>query len=472
MRPYHLLVPSENIALSDKNTKLTYNEFIKEIHKINAWYKEQGYHDGHRISVVGINSVHTYLYLFAAALDMCATTLPWGEDLKQAYKNGEEGDWKFRLDANKSNAIVYVNLDGTVDLEHLHYEKSTVLDKEIMLYYSSGTSHPYGWTKSYPVPYELDENNYGTSQDVTHYYRERGNKWYRSPETNRTINSMGPYIGWGQEVTFTTIAKGGHCHLIYEQEEYAEAAKWVKPTWLAGFPLAWQKVIDKGDNGGHSIEVFEYSGAALIDGQKEEFEKFFGHSNWICGYGDAATGMTLVNYSNNFDTIGKPIECLVNSGAEYRLSKENSTIEFRGPMTPDGDWWDTGDIAEINEEGNWILKGRANELIIVRGGGKVYPFEVEHIISQHPGVKEVYVYPQPDENLHFVPACIYNGDVSPQELQEWCKGKMQPFKQPVKYTSLVSTVAILRQATCIPKVSRVNIHNTLIDNPDWIKNNE
>ena len=458
MRPYHLLIPSDQLAISDKNIKLTYNEFITEIHKINAWYKENGYHAGHRISVVGINSVHTYLYLFAAALDMCATTLPYG---------GTKDEWRFRLDSNNSNAIVHVNKDGSVELEHLHYEKSTVLDKEIMLYYSSGTSHPFGWTKSYPVPYELDENNYGTSQDVTHYYRERGNRWYRNPETNRTINAMHPYIGWGQEVTFTTIAKGGHVHLMDKQTEYTEAVKWVKPTWLAGFPLAWQKVIDSGDNGGHSIEVFEYSGAKLVDGQKEEFENFFGHKNWICGYGDAATGMTLVNYSNNFDTIGKPIQCLINAGAEYRLSAENSTIEFRGPMTPDGDWWDTGDIAEINSNGDWVLKGRANELIIIRGGGKVYPFEVEHIIAQHPLVKEVYVYPQPDDKLHFVPACIYSGDITSEELRTWCKDKMQSFKLPVKFTRLTDTLSVLGKKQ--DKVSRINMYNALTDNPEWIK---
>ena len=46
---------------------------------------------------------------------------------------------------------------------------------------------------------------------------------------------------------------------------------------------------------------------------------------------------------------------------------------------------------------------------------------------------------------------------------------MQPFKYPVKYTQLTDTVAVLGQAACIPKVSRVNMYNTLNDNPDWIK---
>jgi len=454
MRPYHLLIPSNDIAISDNTQKLTYAEFIEKIHSINQWYREKGYGPGHRISVVGRNTVETYLYLFAAALDMCATTLPYG---------GTPEEWKFRLDANNSNAIMHVD---SGELEHLHYEKSTVLDKEIMLYYSSGTSHPYGWQKSYPVPYELDQNNWGTSQDITHHYREQGNPWYRNPQTNRTINAMAPYVGWGQEVTFTTIARGGHVHLLNDPSEYDQAAAWVKPTWLAGFPLAWQKVIDK-NKGNHKIDIFEYSGGKLIPGQKEIFEDFFGHKQWICGYGDAATGMTFINYSNNFDTIGKPIECLQRSGAEFRLS-EQGTIEFKGLMTPNQDWWDTGDLAEIDSDGNWKLLGRANELIIVRGGGKVYPFEVEELLSKHPQVEEIYVYPQPNDELINVPACVYHGSVSPQEFKQWSKDKLAKYKLPIRWIKLTDTISILQQNTCIPKVSRINMHNTLEKNKEWI----
>jgi hypothetical protein len=48
MRPYHLLIPSDNLAISDKRVKLTYTQFIKSIHEINDWYKENGYGPGHR----------------------------------------------------------------------------------------------------------------------------------------------------------------------------------------------------------------------------------------------------------------------------------------------------------------------------------------------------------------------------------------------------------------------------------------
>jgi acyl-CoA synthetase (AMP-forming)/AMP-acid ligase II len=452
LRPYHLLIPTDQIALSDKNTRLTYKEFIKEIHRINDWYKSLGYGAGHRICVVGNNTVKTYLYLFAAALDMCATTLPIG---------GTRDEWNFRLTANKANAIIHVE-DG-VNVEHIHYEKSTELDKEIMLYYSSGTSHPYGWQKSYPVPYELDQNNWGTSQDVTHYYRDCGNPWYRYPETNRTINVMAPYIGWGQEVTFTTIARHGWVHLINEPEEYSDAAQLVKPTWLAGFPLAWQRVIDCNSKPNHSIEIFEYSGSKLLAGQREKFENFFGHKNWICGYGDAATGMTFVNYTNDFSHIGQPIKCLVDAGAEFRLSKHN-TIEFRGLHTPNQDWWDTGDIASITD-GNWSLNGRNNELIIIRNGSKVYPFEVEALMSKHPLVEEVFVYPAPDADFEHQPNCVYYGSIDPKEYAVWTIPTMSEWKQPTRWVRLKNPLSKLQKKE---KISRLKLHDLLKQNPDWI----
>jgi acyl-CoA synthetase (AMP-forming)/AMP-acid ligase II len=455
MRPYHLLIPSDNIAISDKQTSLTYNEFIKEIHAINEWYKSLGYRHGHRICVVGKNTVKTYLYLFAAALDMCATTLP---------PDGTRDEWQFRLSANNANAIIHVG--ETVNVEHIHYDKSTVLDKEIMLYYSSGTSHPYGWQKSYPVPYELDNNNWGTSQDVTHYYRDQGNPYYRNPETNRTINVMSPYIGWGQEVTFTTIARHGWVHLIDEPTEYSSAAQYVKPTWLAGFPLVWQRVMDTNNNGSHSIEIFEYSGAKLIDGQREKFEQFFGHNKWICGYGDAATGMTFVNYTNDFSHIGQPVKCLLDSGAEFRIS-DLGTIEFKGLHTPNNDWWDTGDIATINNDGNWVLHGRNNELIIIRGGGKVYPFEVEATMLTHECVEEIFVYPAPDHELHNIPNCVYYGDILPFDYAVWTSSKMAKWKQPIRYIQLIKPLSQLQSKE---KVSRLKLHNLLQQHPEWIKN--
>ena len=60
-------------------------------------------------------------------------------------------------------------------------------------------------------------------------------------------------------------------------------------------------------------------------------------------------------------------------------------------FTLDGeDYFNTGDLAQVDADGYVCLKGRKKELIIV-GGENVYAPEVEHAILSHPDVMEVAV---------------------------------------------------------------------------------
>ncbi len=56
----------------------------------------------------------------------------------------------------------------------------------------------------------------------------------------------------------------------------------------------------------------------------------------------------------------------------------------------DGNWFCTGDIAEIDEEGFIFIKDRIKDMII-SGGENIYPAEVENVILAHPAVSEVAV---------------------------------------------------------------------------------
>ncbi len=53
-------------------------------------------------------------------------------------------------------------------------------------------------------------------------------------------------------------------------------------------------------------------------------------------------------------------------------------------------WLRTGDIGRIDEDGFLYLVDRKKDLLI-SGGQNVYPADIEHVISQHPGVAEVAV---------------------------------------------------------------------------------
>ena len=61
-------------------------------------------------------------------------------------------------------------------------------------------------------------------------------------------------------------------------------------------------------------------------------------------------------------------------------------------------WFNTGDIARIDEDGYVFIVDRAKDMVI-RGGENVYCSEVETAIYQHDAVAEAAVFGMPDERL-------------------------------------------------------------------------
>ncbi|MEN6305094.1 MAG: AMP-binding protein [Armatimonadia bacterium] len=55
-----------------------------------------------------------------------------------------------------------------------------------------------------------------------------------------------------------------------------------------------------------------------------------------------------------------------------------------------GEWFHTGDFARVDEDGYFYVQGRKKEMIIV-AGQNVYAHEVEKVILQHDGVRDVAV---------------------------------------------------------------------------------
>jgi len=124
-------------------------------------------------------------------------------------------------------------------------------------------------------------------------------------------------------------------------------------------------------------------------------------------YGMSETLLTLSNPlrgARRPGTVGFPLP-----GTEARIVRPDEAgvgeLEVRGPSSCRGYWerpaetaaqWDddgwfaTGDLASVDAEGAFTIRGRLTELIIT-GGHNVYPAEVEAVLSRHPSVREVAV---------------------------------------------------------------------------------
>ena len=163
--------------------------------------------------------------------------------------------------------------------------------------------------------------------------------------------------------------------------------------------MMFKKIHDK--FGGHFKGCI--SGGAPLD---VEVGKFFERIGIRCyqGYGLSETSpVVAVNMTKRWDmsTVGKPLR-----GFEAKVDKETGELLLRGgsvmkgyhnqpeltaeTIDPDG-WLHTGDIARISLDGHLYITGRIKNMIVLSGGKKVFPEEVEAVIEKSEYVAEVCV---------------------------------------------------------------------------------
>jgi len=152
-------------------------------------------------------------------------------------------------------------------------------------------------------------------------------------------------------------------------------------------------------------------------------------------------------------TVGKPVPCtelkivsvatgeVVEAGEQgeicargYMLMKGYDGDPEATAKVVDGDgWFHTGDLGVMREDGYFKVTGRAKDMII-RGGENIYPREVEEFLYTNPKVAEVHITGLPDERLgEAVLAWIKlkaGETATPEEIKEFCQGKIAHFKIP------------------------------------------
>ncbi len=112
------------------------------------------------------------------------------------------------------------------------------------------------------------------------------------------------------------------------------------------------------------------------------------------------------------------------------LNKPEATAE----AIKDG-WFNTGDIARIDEDGFVFIVDRAKDMVL-RGGENVYCSEVEAAIYEHPAVAEAAVFGIPDDRLgENVAAAIVlqpGASLDDAALAEFLIERIAKFKVPAK----------------------------------------
>lgn len=106
-----------------------------------------------------------------------------------------------------------------------------------------------------------------------------------------------------------------------------------------------------------------------------------------------------------------------------------------------GGWLRTGDRGVLHPDGRLELRERRSD-VIVSGGERIAPAEIEQLLRPIAGVREVAVLGVPDERLGEVPhafVLVRKGcSVTAEQLDEIAKERLAPFKRPVEYHFLAT----------------------------------
>jgi long-chain acyl-CoA synthetase len=169
------------------------------------------------------------------------------------------------------------------------------------------------------------------------------------------------------------------------------------------------------------------SGGAALDSSTEEFWRRLGYAV-IQGYGLTET-TSLISLNHPFRT-GKGSIGKVLKGREIKLA-EDGEILVRGsgvtsgywsatdlkPATDHDGWYRTGDVGELDAQGNLYFKGRKKDVIVTPAGMNVYPEDLEAALRRQPDVQDCIVIGLPrDGNADACAVLILRASADPQAI--------------------------------------------------------
>ncbi len=196
-------------------------------------------------------------------------------------------------------------------------------------------------------------------------------------------------------------------------------------------------------------------GAALMDSTAERWKEMTscGISE---GYGlTECSPIVCANPGNGLErigTVGQPVpatsvKCIDDEENEVPLG-ERGELCVKGPQvmkgywnrpdatkecfTKDGEWFKTGDVAIIDEDGYIRIVDRIKDMILV-SGFNVYPNEIEEVVSAHPDVESCAAIGVPDEKsgeaikLFIV---SINDALTADDIKAHCRESLTGYKQP------------------------------------------
>ena len=215
---------------------------------------------------------------------------------------------------------------------------------------------------------------------------------------------------------------------------------------------------------GGNIKLF-ISGAASLEPSIEEKFRRLGF-NIVQGYGLTETSPVVAIGNKKYHKTGSIGKCVPSD--EVKLLDINKDgigeLAVKGPnvmleyyenkeatekVLKDG-WFQTGDLARIDEDGYIFICGRKKSVIVLKNGKNIFPEEMETLINKEDGVEESFIFGKPiskDPNdIKIFVKIVYNKESfegkTETEIKEYFNEKIKSINKTMPHYKAIRGIII------------------------------
>ncbi|MHB1218526.1 MAG: class I adenylate-forming enzyme family protein [Alphaproteobacteria bacterium] len=461
----------DHVALVDGAWRLTYAALDAESARIAGNLAARGIGQGDRVAMLIGNSLEFFTVLLACAR-MGAIAVPMGIRLRKpeiAFICSQSGarmlihaaDLAAELpDAADAPALEARIAVGSAEFEALRREGATAPKVEIgeedtfcILYTSGTTGRPKGAMLTH----------LGMVHTCIHW-RERlslreGAEVALLPIPITHVSGLG---GMWAPVLFMR----GTLVLVqtFKARAFLELAQREGCTYALMVPAMYNLCLLEPDVASFDLKSWRlalYGGAPMPEPTIKRLAELTPHLQLVNAYGATeTTSPTTITPPgkgvSHADSIGTVVDCgeirVMDEKGREVAPGQTGELWIAGPMVVPGYWrnetanaaaftggfWKSGDIGAVDAEGFVRLYDRKKDMIS-RGGYKIYPAEVESVLTEHPDVIECAIVGQAcpvlGERVHaFV--VTKSGTLDASDIRTFCAPRMADYKVPEFVTVL------------------------------------
>lgn len=428
-------------ALIKSNGAISYKSLFDESALLSTALKELNIQKKDYIPILIEDSLK-FIKTTIAIWNLGAIPVPLNTKLLDAeiFSIIDDFDFKFLItdksfvdDKNKNNLTIITFDDIQPDSNLNDFHLPALNDEAVVIFTSGSTGRPKGVVHTFS---SLINNIENANTLLNHSLKDR---W---------LASLPFYHIGGFQIICRSLFYG--CSIILPNSkqtfDLAEAITVQKPTHLSLVSTQLERLINIKTKPDKSIKVSLIGGGFIDDELILNSDSLGWKPVRVYGSSETAslvTAITADEIKYKPESVGKPfknVQIKINDDSEILVKSKslfknylNDQKETSAKFT--NDFFHTGDLGFIDNDGYLFVEARRNDLIVT-GGENVNPIEVEKVLLEFEFIKEVCVFSKIDKTWgQIIAAAVVTNSSACNEslIKELLKQKIAGYKIPKKF---------------------------------------